>query len=502
MRAPNLSPNGDTGLTGERPVWLIPLLALAAVKLAVWSFLGTRYGFHRDELYYLIGGRHLELGYVDHPPLVPWLAAAVDSLFGPALAALRLLPALAGAAIVVLAGVLAARFGGGRRAQILAAGATLLCPFHLMAQNLFQTVPFDQLVWLTLAVLLTGLAQGRSARRTWLLFGAVAGLGLLTKYTLLAFGAAVFGALLSTSWRRELARPWVYLGGGLAFLVVAPNLAWQANHGWPTLEFLANNNAAERFPPFAFLGLTLVFVGPFALPQFLYGVWFWLSPAGRRFRLLGGATALTFVIFLLLESKPYYAAPLYPMVLAGGAVALERRLAALDAWRPAPAYLLLGNLLLLPVFLPILPQATYAELDDDFPHPEFGEMFGWRELVDTVGEAYHDLPDETRRQVALLASNYGSAAALDLWGGSWDLPAALSGHNSYYFWSRDATPDPAIAVGFRRDHLEGLYREVVPLGVIDNRLGIDNEEAGRAFYLVRGLRSDPAALWAELRVFR
>ena len=375
----------------------MPLLALAAVKLVVWGLLGRRYGFHRDELYYLVGGRHLELGYVDHPPLVPWMAGAVEQLFGPSLAALRLLPALAGAAVVVLAGVLAARFGGGRRAQILAGGASLLCPFHLMAQNLFQTVPFDQLIWLTLAVLLAGMIQGRSSRRVWLVFGAVAGLGLLTKYTLLAFGTAVVGALLSTSWRRELARPWIYLGGALALLIVLPNLVWQAGHGWPTLEFLANNNATERFPPFAFLGLTLVFLGPFALPQFLYGVWFWLSPAGRRFRLLGAATALTFAVFLLLESKPYYAAPLYPVVLAAGAVALERRLATLDGWRRAPAYLLLGNLLLVPVFLPVLPRATYAELHADFPHREFGEMFGWRELVDGVGEAYRDLPDETQR---------------------------------------------------------------------------------------------------------
>lgn len=502
MARPTPTPSDTGSLSGERPVWIAPLLALGAAKLAIWTLVGTRYGFHRDELYYLVGGRRLELGYVDHPPAVPWLAAAVDALFGPSLAALRLLPALAGAAIVVLAGVLAARFGGGRRAQIVAAVATLLCPFHLMSQNLFQTVPFDQLVWLSLAVLLAGLMQHRPSPRVWIAFGLVAGLGLLIKYTLLAFGAAVVIGLLLTPWRRELTRPWIYLGGALALAVVTPNLVWQASHDWPTLEFLAANNAAERFPPLAFLGLTAVFLGPFALPQFLYGIWFWLSDAGRRFRLLGLATGLAFAAFLFLESKPYYAAPLYPVIFAAGGVALETRLAVEAAWRRAPLYLLLGNLLLAPIFLPLLPRAAYAELHDDFPHPEFGEMFGWRELVERIGEAYRELPEETRPQVALVTSNYGSAAALDLWGERWGLPPATSGHNSYYFWSRGTRLDPAIAVGFRRERLESIFRQVTPLGVVENPLGIDNEEAGRRFYLVRGARLDRPALWSELRFFR
>lgn len=498
---PATDPVAETAVA-PRP-WMAPLIGLGAVKLAIWAAVGGRYGFHRDELYYLVGGRHLELGYVDHPPLVPWLARAVEELFGPSLPALRLLPALAGAAIVVLAGVLAARLGGGRRAQLLAATATLLCPFHLMAQNLFQTVPFDQLVWLGLAVLLAGLVRRGDSRRSWLAFGALAGIGLLTKYTLLAFGAATVTALLLTPWRRELARPWIYVGGALVVAIVLPNLLWQAGHGWPTLEFLAANNAAERFGPFAFFGLTVVFLGPFAIPQALYGAWFWLTPRGRGFRLLGLATGLTFAVFLLAQSKPYYAAPLYPVLFAAGGVALERRLAPVAGrWRRAPELLLVGNLLLAPVFLPLLPEETYARLHDDFPHPEFGEMFGWDELVETVGAAYQALPEARRRGVAVVTSNYGSAAAIDLWGGHWGLPDATSGHNSYYFWSRETDLDPAIAVGFRRQGLEEAYRRVVELGVVGNRLGIDNDEAGRPFYLVSDARPDIDTLWRELRFFR
>lgn len=495
-------PASPVASEGENRLWIGPLSALAAVKLLIWAIVGSRYGFHRDELYYLIGGRHLDLGYVDHPPLVPWMARAVESLFGLSLPALRLLPALAGAAIVVLAGVLTARLGGGRRAQLLAATATLLCPFHLMAQNLFQTVPFDQLVWLGLTVLLAGWLRHRDSRRTWLAFGALAGIGLLVKYTLLAFGAATLGAVAIRE-RRELARPWIYLGGGLTLLLVLPNLYWQARHGWPTLEFLANNNAAERFPPHAFLGLTLIFLGPFALPLVVYAVWFWLSAAGRRFRLLGGIVGLSFVVFLVAQSKPYYAAPLYPVLFAAGAVSLERRSQALSRrWRRLPDLLVMGNLLLVPIFLPVLPPRLYARLHDEFPHPEFGEMFGWHELVETIGEAYRRLPEETRRRVALVTSNYGTASALDLWGGRWGLPAAACGQNSYYYWTRGTHLDPAIAVGFRRETLASVYDEVHQLGVIGNDLGIDNEEAGRPFYLVSGARLDDEALWNELRFFR
>lgn len=477
-----------------------PLLALAAVKLLVYAALGGRYGFHRDELYYLVGGRHLDLGYVDHPPLVPWLAGLAESLFGLSLYGLRLFPALAGAAIVFLAGVLARRLGGDRQAQLLAALATLLCPFHLMTQNMFQTVPFDQLWWLLLCLLFTNLLVSDDSR-WWIAFGAVAGLALLTKYTVLALGLGVVLGVVLTPLRRELARPWIYLGGLLALALFLPNLLWQVEQGFPSLEFIANNNAAERFPPAAFLALQMPFVSLFSLPILAAGFVHLFSRRALRLRPLGWAVAVVWAVFLLAQSKPYYASPLYPVLFAAGAVYLGL-LATTSRRRRWAHRLVYGNLVLLPVFLPVLPVTAYARVHPDFPHPEFGEMFGWPELVERVGTAYRALPEPVRGEVTLLTSNYGSAAALDLWGGDYGLPPASTGQNSYHYWSRPRSIDPVIIVGHRRETLEQWFDEVEEIGRIENRAGVRNVEAERPFYLARGARIGVNELWERVRLFR
>ena len=500
MRRTDRSSWPDSG--ERRPLALRPLLALATVKLLLWAAVGGRYGFHRDELYYLVGGRHLDLGYVDHPLLVPWLARISESLFGLSLMPLRLLSTLASAAVVGGAGALAARLGGGRRAQLLAGLAVLVCPFFLMTQNLFQTVPFDQLVWTAALLALAGLLATGVGRR-WLLFGLVTGIGLLTKYTVLALGAGVVVGLLLTPHRRQLSRPWIWLGGALALAVSLPSWIWQLRHDWATLEFMANNHAAETFPPPAFIGLQAVFAGPFALPLMAFGFLFLFSRRNRQFRPLGWTAAAVLLFFLAGQSKPYYAAPLYPLLFAAGAVWLEPRLEAARGWRRhwVPA-ILAGNLLLLPVFSPVLPVGGYARLHDGFPHQEFGETVGWPELVDTVGGALAQLPEETRNGVALVTSNYGSAAALDLWGGAHGLPPAACGQNSYYYWRWPTSIDPAIVVGFSSETVERYYDQVDRLAVVSNRYGIANEELGRPVLLARGARLSAPELRQRLRVFR
>ncbi len=490
------------GSNDRAPLAIRPLLALAAVKVLLWAAVGGRYGFHRDELYYLIGGRQLDLGYVDHPLLVPWLARLSESLFGLSLMPLRLLSTLASAALVVGAGALAARLGGGRRAQLLAGLAVLVCPFFLMTQNLFQTVPLDQLVW-TAAFLALAALLADGGGRWWLVFGAVTGVGLLTKYTVLALGASVVIALLLTPNRRELTRPWIWLGGAVAVTVSLPSWIWQLRHGWPTLEFMANNHAAETFPPAAFLALQAVFAGPFALPLMACGFFFLFSRRGRRFRALGWTAALVMALFLAGQSKPYYAAPLYPLLFAAGAVWLEARLESASGWRRRwPEAVLAGNLLMLPVFSPVLPVDAYARRHDGFPHREFGETIGWPELVETVGGVFAQLPESTREEAVLIASNYGSAAALDLWGGAWGLPPAVCGQNSYHFWRRPASIDPALTVGFPREWVERHYAEVEQLAVVSNRPGIANEESGRPVFLARGARLSAAEMRQSLRFFR
>src|SRR5918997_3092908 len=183
------------------------LVLLALVKLLVHLFTAENYGYFRDELYYIAASQRLSLGYVDFPPFVAIVTAFVRATLGDSLLALRLLPALAGAAVVLLAGLLARELGGGRFAQGLAALAVLVTPNFVVFGTFISMDAFDQLFQVSAAYVLL-LILKRDQPRLWLLFGLFAGLGLLTKVTMLFFGFAVFVALLITPARRHLRTAW------------------------------------------------------------------------------------------------------------------------------------------------------------------------------------------------------------------------------------------------------------------------------------------------------
>jgi 4-amino-4-deoxy-L-arabinose transferase-like glycosyltransferase len=480
------------------------LLALAGAKLLLHLALGGRYGFHRDELYYLVCGRHLDWGYVDHPPLVPFVARIVETLAGPSLRALRSVTALGGAALVLLAGWTARELGGGRRAQALAALALLASPIYLMTNQIFQTVTFDQLAWAA-CVLLLAVLLSTGRERLWVPFGIVAGLGLLAKPTILVFGAALVLALLATPARRQLRSPWLWAGGAIVALCAAPNIVWQLAHGWPTLEFMANRGArtAAEISPGLFLGLQGLFVGPGSLPLFAAGGVWLFRRANAAYRPLGWLALVAFVIFAASGGKPYYPAPLYPLLFAAGAVWAERR-AEQRGWRRLrwvlPAIVVAGSLPTLWMVLPVLPERVFAQRQDAWPHKELHEMFGWQELVDHVAAAYQALPEAERARTGILTDAYGEAAAIEVLGAGLGLPRAASAHNSFYFWG-PPDAETVIAVAWSSERLERLFAEVEGLAPVANRLGVRNEASRKRIYLCRGLRAAWAEIWPALRSF-
>ena len=215
------------------------LVYLALAKLLLHLLTADDYGYFRDELYYMAAGERLDLGYVDFPPFVAIVAAVTRWLLGDSLLALHLFPVLAGVMVVVLTGLMARELGGGRFAQGMAALATLVAPSFLVMGTFLSMDAFDQLWWVLASYFLL-LILKREKPRLWLVFGLVAGLGLLTKITMLYFGFAVFVGLLLTPARRHLLTPWPWLGGVVASAFLLPYVFWQIRHGWPTLEFWAD----------------------------------------------------------------------------------------------------------------------------------------------------------------------------------------------------------------------------------------------------------------------
>ena len=481
------------------------VLALALVKLLVHLATGWRYGYHRDEMYYVIGGRHLEWGYVDHPPFTPLLARMATTVFGESLLGLRFFSALAGAIVVVLAALLARELGGGRFARGLAALAVLASPMYLGANGMFQTVSFDQLWWVLGTLLVVRLLRTEDPR-LWLPLGMVVGVGLQTKHTMALFGAALAVGLLLTPQRAWLRTRWPWLAAALAFGIVLPHLLWQVANDWPTLGFLRNSNAdvQEETGRLGFVLWQALLIGPLALPIMGLGIRRLFAADGGRYRALGWLCAAVFGALLVLGGKPYYVGPLYPLLLAAGAVGVERlsRRSPRPWLRPAAGALLAVNgLLPLPILVPLLPQDTMVDLKLFDFNADLAEMVGWPEMVQQVAAVHRGLPEAERTGAAIFAGSYGEAAAIDVLGEAHDLPPAISGHNSYWLWGPGAAADArvVVAVRVRPETLSALFRDCRPAGTITNAAGVDNESLGVPIHVCREPVRPLSELWPELK---
>ncbi|HEY1435239.1 MAG TPA: glycosyltransferase family 39 protein, partial [Thermoanaerobaculia bacterium] len=343
------------------------VLALAAVKLAAHLLIASRYGIFRDELYFLACGEHLDWGYVDQPPLIAAIAWFARHVLGESLFALRLLPALAGAGKIVLAGLLARALGGGRYAQGLAALAVLVAPIYLGIDHLLTMNAFEPLFWMGGALCVIRWIQTGN-ERLWLGFGVLMGLGLLNKQTTLSFGFAVAAGLLLSPARRAFAKPGIWIGGALAALIALPNVVWMARHGFPMLELLENIRRSGRdvtLAPLAFLGEQALFLLPLTAPIWIAGIgWFLFARDGRPYRCLGWTWLVFEATLVVTHGRTYYAAPIFPLYLAAGGVAFERLLSdrsrAVAFLKPAFAALVaVGGIVFAPMFLPVLSEEAF-----------------------------------------------------------------------------------------------------------------------------------------------
>jgi Dolichyl-phosphate-mannose-protein mannosyltransferase len=486
----------------------LALLGLAVVKLIVQLSVAGRYGFHRDELYYLAAGQHPSLGYVDYPPVTAMVARLSTVVFGHSLVGLRVWPAMAGAVIVVLGGLIARELGGGRFAQALAAFLVLCSPMFLGSNSMLQTVSFDELTWALCLYLVARLLARGGPPRLWLAIGVAFGIGLETKYTILVLAIGLAVGLVLTSERRWLVTPWPWLAALIAATLLAPNLVWQATHGWPTLEFLGNHNAemAAENPPTRFLSEQLLLIGFAVVPLWIAGFVHLLRCP--RFRSLGLAAVVVILVLLVQRAKSYYAGPVYPLLLAAGAVWFERFLSRRASprqrrrnLRALIVALALSSVIAAPFALPVLPVHQMVRYHLDELRTDYAEMVGWPELVGRVASVYLSLPASERATARVLAANYGEAGAVDWFGPRLGLPPAISGHDTFWFWRpRHPTVGPLITLGYESSELRELCGDLRQVGTITNSAGAANEERGGPVFLCRDLRI-PLESWSSFRRF-
>lgn len=435
---------------------------------------------HRDEFYYLACARRLAWGYVDHPPLTPLLYRIADATVGSSQVALRIAPALLHGIDVVLVALLAKQLGGSTRAQVIAATVVALAPILLTTSHFLGTVTPELTLGTAIALVLVHLVRGGDPR-LWLLVGLLVGLGLLNKWTFsVVVAGLVLGLLLDH--RHVLATPWLAGGIAVAVLLVAPNVAWQATHGWPQLEFAGTLRDYGQTPLVIPAQLLLLGAGAIvAIPAIG-----WLLRDGVAYRFLLVAFAFTLVVTLFTGGKPYYTAGTLLPLVAAGAVAM----AGAGAWL-LPTLVVVGALLA-PLATPLTPIGTANALRGI--NPELGEMVGWDSYVATVRTLHARYPD-----AGIVTSNYSEAGAVELLAP--DLPQPASGHNSYSDWGPPAhDPREVIAVGFEDGAwLRESFRRVERIGTVETPHGVHNLEDGRPIWLATGPRASWPELWPRFR---
>jgi hypothetical protein len=494
------------------------VIVLCAAKLLLHLLTSVqRYGYFRDELYYLDLGRHLAWGYVDCAPLVA-VYARIALMLGGSLAALRMIAALAGTALVALSILIARELGGGRYAQWLTGLMVLLCPGLLMMDSFLSMNAFEPLFWMGCAWMVARFLRTGDSR-LWVWFGVLAGLGLENKHSMAFFGVSVVVALLLTEHRREFLKPWIWIGVAAMLVLFAPNLIWQIRHHFPTLEDMENVRRTHKnvvLGPVAFVGRQILDIHPVLFPVWLTGLaWMLWS---RRWRVLG----LTFVVFFVLmeamHGKEYYLFPIYPMMLAAGAVAIGQWLAALRSAALVTG-LRVGIMavigIAMAVFLPIatwmlspqsyiaycqrigfMPKQIEVHHRGLLPQP-MGDQFGWPELVEQIAGIYDSLPADQRGQTGIIAGNYGEAGAVDLWGPKYGLPTAISGHQNYWYWGPPQRHyDNFIVIQWNERDVQKWCTSYKGFPHT-SEFGMDEENT--PIYLCMGAKFDLKRQWGELK---
>jgi len=513
-------PYENTG-SSNRPFWLraeiLVLFMPAAAKLILHILTHRGYGIFGDELYYLACSDHLDWGYVDHPPLSILLLHMTRALFGDSVLSIRWLPGLAGAATVLLTGLIARRMGAGLFAQLLAEVCVLVAPVYLAINHYFSMNAFDILAWAAASYILILIIEGGKPT-LWLWMGLVVGIGFENKISILflCFGVAV--GLLLTKERRLLPNLWLLFGALIAVLLILPNILWQISHGWPTLEWMANARSKKMvsMSPAAYLTEQIVLLGPLSVLVWGTGlVCLFFHPVLKKYRLFGWCYLALFALFILEAGKPYYLAPIYPVLYAGGAIVIERLLRPNGARVVAVTLLLAFGALAAPLGLPVLPVETYISYSSALGiHPASGEraaegkvpsffanMFGWDKLEAVVDSVYHSLPKDEQSKCGIFCQNYMQAGAIDFYGRRDHLPRAMCGHNSYWTWGMGGcSGEIVIVLGSKAEDLKKYYKDVTQCAVFHDEY-IQPMHNNVPIFVVRKPKQPLGSLWPGVRFY-
>lgn len=478
------------------------------------------YGYFRDEFYYLACSARPAAGYVDQPPLSILLLGLQRALIGDGVFALRVLPALAGAATVWLTGRLAQRLGASRFGVALACLACLCSPTILAFTGFYSMNALDLVVWIGAGHLLVGLLEDPRTR-SWVALGVVCGLGLSNKINAGWLVAGIFVGLLATPYRRLLRTPGPWIAAGIALALFAPYVVWNLQNDLAHLEFIraASEGKYSGLSAQSFLLGLIPGQHPLNAPIWALGLYFYFGARdGARFRPLGWIWVTTCAVLVLHgNSKSEYLSSAFPLLFAAGGAAsdLARQRWIARGLKPVYAGLLLvTTVAIAPFALPILPVETYVRYAERLGQEPgtsedkelgrlgqfYADMFGWQEQVDAVARAYERLTPDERADCAIFASNYGRCGAIDLLGRSRGLPDSIGGHNNYWIWGpRGHTGELVLVLGADLGGREEMFESTQVVEQAAHSEYAMPYENDLKVFLCRGLKRPLSELWPELK---
>ncbi len=481
-----------------------------------------QYGIFRDEFYYLACADHLAWGYVDHPPLSIFFLWIERFLFGESLFAIRLFPAILGGLTTFAIAVFTCELGGRRYAQITTAMFSIAAPIYLALTSYYSMNSFDVFLWSVALVTTAKLVNGLD-KRYWFLLGAILGLGLLNKISVLWLGFGIFAGILLTSHRYHLKTKWPWLAALLALGVFLPHLIWQIVNQWPTLEFIHNASTFKNvhMPPLEFLSAVMMNMNPALVLFWIAGLVFAYFTKSMKQHLWAVWFIIGIMIVFLVSgsAKPYYAAAALLPLLSFAGIALERWTSIKPKLKwiryLVIVYTAVAFLVALPMALPVLPVPMYLNYSEALgmqpaqeEHHDMGvlpqfyaDRFGWKQLADLVAGAYDSLPPEEQADCVVYTINYGRAGAIEYYTSERDFPPVVCNHNSYWLWGPgEATGNLVIVVGENREGLEQSFETVEFSGRTSHPWSMPYEN-NVPVWICRNLDVSLQEIWPNLKTF-
>jgi hypothetical protein len=492
---------------------------LGLIYIAGQLIVGSTYSIFRDEFYYIACANHPAIGYVDQPPFCALILMVWKTIFGDSLISVRILPALSGALLMLITTLTTSEMGGKKFAQILAALCAMFAPGYLALNGFYSMNSFDLVFWALLFYVLVKIINSGNSK-LWLLFGVIAGIGLMNKISVMFLIAGIFSAMLLVPERKYLKDKYHWLGVLIALIILSPYIIWNLTHDLATLEFIRNASQFKNadIPITAFIFSQIIEMNPFIAIIWIIGLIALLTSKHlKKYRIFAFAYVIIFLIFAFQKGKPYYLFPYYPILISAGAISIvsfsDKRLKLFKY--VITAIVVIAGILISPIAIPVLqPDGLIAfqntlglnisagEKGRQSPLPQhLADRFGWEELVEKVAIAYNSLSDSEKVRTSIYAQNYGEAGAIDYYGKKYGLPHSVSGHNNYWYWGygNDNVSNFIIVGGKLEDHLPD-FAEVKISGVQFNKYAMPFEN-NLNIYIAKGLKKPIKEIWKGVKMY-